>query len=175
MFQAKRGDFGPVAEGDLDAEVVRRVDIMRGGARYDRRTASGRFIEFTFKPLADGSLLAVYRDITELKEREEAAEASRADLERTSSLLQTVLDNMSDGVMLLDRDLHIRFANQRLMEFQHYTPEIAHAGSSIADVLRHQAQRGDFGPVHDIDEVVEERLALIRGPGGLHYERRSAS
>ncbi len=175
MFQAKRGDFGPVAEGDLEAEVVRRVDIMRGGARYDRRTASGRFIEFTFKPLADGSLLAVYRDITELKEREEAAEASRADLERTSSLLQTVLDNMSDGVMLLDRDLHIRFANQRLMEFQRYTPDIAHEGSSIVDVLRHQAQRGDFGPVHDIDEVVEERLALIREPGGLHYERRAAS
>ena len=38
--------------------MVRRVDIMRGGARYDRRTASGRFIEFTFKPLDDGSLLA---------------------------------------------------------------------------------------------------------------------
>ena len=121
------------------SEVVRPgATSCARGARYDRRTASGRFIEFTFKPLADGSLLAVYRDITELKEREEAAEASRADLERTSSLLQTVLDNMSDGVMLLDRDLHIRFANQRLMEFQRYTPDIAHEGSSIVDVLRHR-------------------------------------
>src|SRR4029079_17342555 len=172
---AKRGDFGPIAEEQLDAEVTRRVDIMRNGARYERRTASGKFIEFTFKPLADGSLLAVYRDITELKEREEAAQASRADLERTSSVLQTVLDNMSDGVMLLDRDLAIRFANQRLMEFQRYTTDIAHEGTSIADVLRYQAERGDFGAAENVDQLVENRLTMIRGAGGMHYERRSAS
>jgi PAS domain S-box-containing protein len=174
-FQAERGDFGPIAETELEGEVRRRLDVMRTGARYERRTASGKVIEFTFKPLADGSLLAVYRDITELKEREEAAQASRADLERTSSVLQTVLDNMSDGVMLLDRDLSIRFANQRLMEFQHYTPDIAHEGSSIGDVLRHQAERGDFGPLANVDEVVEKRVRMIREPGGIHYERRSAS
>src|SRR3954452_13871251 len=175
MYQAKRGDFGPIPEGELEAEVTRRVNIMRGGARYERRTASGKFIEFTFKPLADGSLLAVYRDITELKEREEAAQASRADLERTSSVLQTVLDNMSDGVMLVDRDLAIRFANQRLMEFQRYTPDIAHEGSLITDVLRYQAERGDFGPPDNVEELIEQRLAMIREPSGVHYERRSAS
>jgi signal transduction histidine kinase/HPt (histidine-containing phosphotransfer) domain-containing protein/FixJ family two-component response regulator len=182
MYQAKRGDFGPIPEGDLEAEVQRRVNVMRGGARYERRTASGKFIEFTFKPLEDGGLLAIYRDITELKEREEAiaaakvaAEASHADLERTGTVLQTVLDNMSDGVMLLDPDLRIKFANQRLMEFQRYTPDIAHEGSSIAEVLHYQAQRGDFGEVENADEIVNQRLAMIREPGGIHYERRSAS
>jgi signal transduction histidine kinase/DNA-binding NarL/FixJ family response regulator/FtsZ-binding cell division protein ZapB len=181
-FQTKRGDFGYFPDEEVEPEAQRRVGVMRAGARYERRTASGKFIEFTFKPLVDGGLLAIYRDITELKEREEtiaaskeAAEASRADLARTSSVLQTVLDNMSDGVMLLDGDLNIRFANQRLMEFQHYTPDIAHEGSSIANVLRYQAQRGDFGEAEDVDEVVEQRLALIRGPTGVHYERRSAS
>ena len=182
MFQAKRGDFGPIAEADIEPEIQRRLSIMRVGARYERRTESGKFIEFTFKPLEDGGLLALYRDITELKQREEAlaaskeaAEASRADLERTGTVLQTVLDNMSDGVMLLDRDLNLKFANQRLMEFQHYTPEIAHEGSPIAQVLRFQARRGDFGQAGDPDRLVEERLALIRNPGGVHYERRSAS
>ena len=181
-YQARRGDFGPLADGDIEAEVESRLAIMRAGARYERRTASGQYIEFTFKPLADGGMLAIYRDITELKEREEAlaaskeaAEASRADLERTSSVLQTVLDNMSDGVMLLDRDLNIQFANQRLMEFQRYTPEIAHPGSSIAQILRYQARRGDFGQAGDLDRIVEERLAMIRTPSGVHYERRSAS
>ncbi len=156
-FQAKRGDFGPI--GRTSAEVRRGASpIMRGGARYERRTASGKFIEFTFKPLDDGSLLAIYRDITELKEREEAlaaskeaAEASRAEVEKAGAVLQTVLDNMSDGVMLLDRDLNIRFANQRLMEFQRYTPEMAHEGSSITQFLRFQARRGDFGQAGDLD------------------------
>src|SRR5205085_6678749 len=158
LFQAKRGDFGPIAEAENEPEIQRRLAVMRSGAHYERRTASGKFIEFTFKPLDDGGLLAVYRDITELKEREEAlaaskeaAEASRADLEKAGAVLQTVLDNMSDGVMLLDRDLNIRFANQRLMEFQRYTPEIAHEGSPIAQVLRFQARRGDFGQAGDPD------------------------
>ena len=44
-----------------------------GGYRYERQTRSGRYIEFTYKPLADGGLLGVYRDITELKEREQRA------------------------------------------------------------------------------------------------------
>ena len=181
-FQARRGDFGAIPEAEIDAEAQRRVDVMRTGAHYERRTASGKFIEFTFKPLEDGGLLALYRDITDLKDREEAlaaskeaAEASRAEAEKAGAVLQTVLDNMSDGVMLLDRDLNIKFANQRLMEFQHYSPEIAHPGSSIAQVLRYQARRGDFGQAGDPDRMVEERLALIRAPGGVHYERRSAS
>ena len=181
-FQAKRGDFGQLSEAEIETEITRRLNTMMRGVRYERRTASGQFVEFTFKPLDDGGLLAIYRDITELKNREEAlaaskeaAEASRADLARTSSVLQTVLDNMNDGVMLLDRGLNIRFANQRLMEFQRYTPEIAQEGASIENILRYQARRGDFGESADLDSLVEERLAMIREPSGVHYERRSAS
>jgi len=70
--------------------------------------------------------------------------------------------------MLLDSELNIKFANRRLMEFQRYTPEIAHPGSQIAQVLRFQARRGDFGQAGDLDRMVEERLALIgRHPGAL--------
>src|SRR4029077_4449776 len=96
----------------------------------------------------------------------------RADLERTGSVLQTVLDNMSDGVMLLDRDLNIRFANQRLMEFQRYTPEIAHEGSPITKVLRFQARRGDFGQTGDPERLVEERPPGDTQPGGHPFQRR---
>ena len=45
---------------------------MRARRALRAQTASGRYIEFTFKPLEDGGLLAIYRDITELKDREEA-------------------------------------------------------------------------------------------------------
>src|SRR5205807_3946229 len=54
-----------------------------------RRTPDGRYVEFNFKPLDDGGLLAVHRDIAELEEREEAlatakeaAEAARDAAER---------------------------------------------------------------------------------------------
>ena len=59
-YQALRGDFGPT--DDIEKVVDERADMMRtpGGLRYERQTRSGRYIEFTYKPLADGSLLGVY-------------------------------------------------------------------------------------------------------------------
>ena len=155
---------------------------MRHGARYERRTASGRFIEFTFKPLDDGGLLAIYRDITELKDREEAlaaakeaADSARRDVERGRAVMQVVLDNMSDGVMLLGEDHLMRFANQRFYEHQRFPTDVAHPGAHAEALLRFQAQRGDFGPVENIEKLVAERLAIMRSPDGARYERRAAS
>ena len=51
--------------------------LKPGGNRYTRRVENGRYIEFNFNRLNDGSLLGVYRDITELKEREEALAAAK--------------------------------------------------------------------------------------------------
>ena len=119
-------------ESEIKAEVERRVAIMRAGARYERRTASGKFIEFNFKPLEDGGLLAIYRDITELKQREEALAAAKEagrdrarrsrslalDAVRSRSELQKILENMTDGVGAdQPRSASIEFINDRLMEF----------------------------------------------------------
>ena len=129
-------------------------------------------------------MLGVYRDITNLKEREEAlaaakdaaiaardeAAAARADVERTREALQTVLDNMSDGVMLLAEGGRLRFVNRRLAEFQQYPPELLKPGTTIREIMRHQAERGDFGPGRDPEAIVEERLAIVASPGGNRYE-----
>jgi len=75
-------------------------------------TDSGRFIEFSHKPLADGSLLGVFRDITKLKEREleqadardaaelalEAAERERAEAEAANQSKSTFLATMSHEI-----------------------------------------------------------------------------
>ena len=95
------------------------------------------------------------------------ATAARADVERTREVLQTVLDNMSDGILLFDKDLRLRFANRKLMEFYQYTPEVAHQGASIYDLLRFQVERGDFGRVDDVERVVQKRAALALKPGAI--------
>jgi signal transduction histidine kinase/HPt (histidine-containing phosphotransfer) domain-containing protein/ActR/RegA family two-component response regulator len=90
-FQAERGDFGRVDNVEQMVEQRAALALKPGGGRYERkpRTAGGRYLEFNFKPLDDGSLLVVHRDITALKEREEAlatakeaAEAARDAAER---------------------------------------------------------------------------------------------
>src|SRR5215475_4200689 len=100
--------------------------------------------------------------VTELKKREEAlaaakeaaetardtaeragteAVAARADVERTREVLQTVLDNMSDGIVLFDEDRRVTFINEQLVRFQRYPSELARRGVSVYDLLRFQAKR----------------------------------
>jgi signal transduction histidine kinase/ActR/RegA family two-component response regulator len=113
------------------------------------------------------------RDVAE-RARAEAA-AARADVERTREVLQTVLDNMSDGIVLFDKDLRLRFINHQLTGFQRYPNEVIRPGASIYDLLRFQAKRGDFGPAEDVDRIVADWAARVLKPGGNRYERRTAS
>ena len=110
------------------------------------------------------------RDAAE-RARTEAA-AARAVVENTREVLQTVLDNLSDGIVLFDKELRLRFVNRKLMEFQQYTPEVACSGASIYDLLRFQAERGDFGRVDDVEQIVQQRAAFALKPGGNRYERK---
>jgi signal transduction histidine kinase/DNA-binding response OmpR family regulator len=134
--------------------------------------------------------------VTELKKREEAlaaakeaaeaardaaegaraeAATARADVERTREVLQTVLDNMSDGIVLFDKDLRLRFINHQLVKVQRYPTEVTRPGTSVNDLLRFQAKRGDFGPADDVERIVQEWAGRVLKPGGNRYERRTAS
>jgi len=134
--------------------------------------------------------------VSELKKREEAlsaakeaaesardnaeragaeAAAAHLDVERTREVLQTVLDSMSEGIVLFDKDLRLRFINHELVAVQGYPADVARPGASVYDVVRFQAERGDFGPAEDIDLLARRQTAMILTPGGMRYERRTAS
>jgi signal transduction histidine kinase/CheY-like chemotaxis protein len=104
-FQAARGDFGPTDDIERMVRERRAMMLTPGGVRYDRKTVSGRHVEFVYTPLADGGLLGVHRDITELKDREEAlaaakevAEAARVEAEAATQAKSTFLATMSHEI-----------------------------------------------------------------------------
>jgi PAS domain S-box-containing protein len=189
----RRGEYGPVDED----EWVRRYLALAGEYHaFERTRPNGTVLHVRHNPLPEGGFVSMYMDITELKRREEAlaaakkaaedardvaeqarAEAARAsgDAERTREVLQTVLDNMSDGIVLFDKDLRLRFINHQLVKVQRYPTEVTRPGTSVNDLLRFQAQRGDFGPADDVDRIVQEWAGRVLKPGGNRYERRTAS
>jgi PAS domain S-box-containing protein len=176
-FQAQRGEYGPLEGQALEDKVQEIVSVIRDpkGGRYERRTLAGRYIEFTYNPLADGSVLGIYRDITDLKDREQALADAKEDIERTRAVMQTVLDNMNDGVILIDKDFRFVFGNDQFRTKLDLPPQIPQAGHPVEDIIRFQAERGDFGPVDDVEETVRQRRASMRTPGGIRYDRKTVT
>jgi diguanylate cyclase (GGDEF)-like protein len=88
---------------------------------------------------------------------------SRADIltfphmsRKDEQLLQTVLNNMSQGVLMFDSETRLIFCNQRYIELYGLSPEIVKPGCSLRNLLRHRIETGSFSG--DADEYVA-RLA----------------
>src|SRR5262245_40286997 len=90
------------------------------------------------------------------------------------ALMQTVLDSMGEGIALFDEDFRLRFINRQCMQFQDYPADVAFPGASGDDRIRFQIERGDSGPVVDVERTLSERVGLARQPGGYRYDRRTA-
>ncbi|MYN01791.1 response regulator [Pseudoduganella sp. DS3] len=73
--------------------------------------------------------------------------------------LAAALEYMPVGVTIVDRDLTIRFWNPAFCQVQGFAAGVMHPGITMADVFRHIALRGDYGP-GDIEASVAQRVAL---------------
>ncbi|HLH89933.1 MAG TPA: PAS-domain containing protein [Xanthobacteraceae bacterium] len=123
----------------------------------------------------ESALLSWHTDITELKEREAVLAAARAEVERTRAVMQVVLDNMSEGVMLFDRDFRCQFVNREALRFNLLPPELGRPGTPVYDIIRFLAARGDYGTAQPLEDTIRERAEMIRKAGGSRYTRRTAS
>ena len=127
---------------------------------------------------ADGNavrMVGATSDITADKQREQELAAVRAEIESTREIMRTVLENMNDGIVLIDKDFRWKFGNDQFNRFLHIPVEITQPGTSVYEVLRYQAARGDFGETDDVEATVRERAAMMRTPDGFRYERRTKS
>jgi len=174
---AERDEFG--SKVDVDAKVRERAAMLTRveGNRFDRRHKSGRHVEYRVTPLAAGGFVTVCRDITELKDREDAIAQAKEEVERTRTVMQTILDNMSDGVSLYDKDYAWQFTNRIHIQRHEYPPELLAPGVTGWDRIRYQVRRGEYGPVPEehVERWVTEIATLIRRPEGASYERRTAN
>ncbi|HEY2138426.1 MAG TPA: PAS-domain containing protein [Xanthobacteraceae bacterium] len=158
-------------------ERSRREGRVRN-IHVERRRTDGRhwWSLYSMDPIeyeGEQALLTWHYDITELKEREAALASAQTDVERTREVMQTALDNMTDGLMLFASDTRLKFLNKQIMEMHRYSAKEVHPGMTAADIVRFLVKRGDFGPTDDPERLVREHVARVLGPLGCHYERRT--
>jgi Na+/proline symporter/signal transduction histidine kinase len=84
-------------------------------------------------------------------------------------LLESTLDNMSQGVSVVDSDLRLVGWNRRYLELFEYPEGTVHMGQPIEELFRLNAERGLTG---DRESEIRKRLAHLRSGHEYRYERR---
>jgi Na+/proline symporter/signal transduction histidine kinase/CheY-like chemotaxis protein len=88
-------------------------------------------------------------------------------------LLEAMMENMSQGISVVDANMRLIAWNQRYLDLFQYPEELVQAGRPVADMIRYNAVRGWCGP-GDVEVHVEKRLAHMRSGTPHVSERRRA-
>lgn len=96
---------------------------------------------------------------------------TKQELVFSRELLAATLDNISQGVSVVDSELRLIAWNQRYLELFDFPPGFIHVGRPIADIIRFNAERGECGP-GEIEAHIERRLAAMRRRAPHTYERQ---
>jgi len=114
-------DRGFIAEANDDAErwLAGRLERHRkAGAPYVQRYADGRWVQVSERRTRDGGTVAVYSDITELKQREEELAAKSSQLEQLSTQLAKYLSpQVYDSIFQGRQEVKIAASRKKLTVF----------------------------------------------------------
>ncbi|MCJ2179084.1 PAS domain-containing hybrid sensor histidine kinase/response regulator [Novosphingobium album (ex Hu et al. 2023)] len=86
-------------------------------------------------------------------------------------LLAATFENLDAGISVIDAELNVVAWNSRYEALFNYPPGMLRVGAPIADLLRHNALRGDFGS-GDPEFHVEKRLNHFRRGLDHSFERK---
>jgi signal transduction histidine kinase len=123
---------------------------------------------------ADGGIAVVQIEATDLKRRQQ-------ELADKTQLLEATLDNMEQGLLVLDAGLNIKAWNDRFLLLLDLPAESMAPGRPVIDIFRIVARRGEYGP-GDVEALIAERVERLRhlepqlrkrsGPAGAVLEQR---
>lgn len=124
-------------------------------------SSSARLI---FSTLLGGEQIQL-KDLTLL-----ASEASNA-YAMSREQLQAALENIRQGVSVIDRDLKLVAWNNRYSELFEYPSGFIHVGKPIEDVIAYNAMRGFCGE-GEVEEQVQRRMQFLRTGSAHEFERQ---
>ena len=85
-------------------------------------------------------------EIKEFKSDEDALKAFNEELAEKESVLRLALDNMTDGIYVIDKDLRYVLANDRIKKMGSAPPGMYDEGTRVSDAIHQLARDGVYGP-----------------------------
>ncbi|WP_133000219.1 hybrid sensor histidine kinase/response regulator [Luteimonas arsenica] len=94
------------------------------------------------------------------------------DLRFDRAILSATLDNLDQGVSVVDRDMRLVSWNLRYAEMYEYPEGMLYVGRPVADLIRYNALRGELGGGNtDIEAEVAKRIEYMRIGSPHVFER----
>ena len=84
-------------------------------------------------------------------------------------LTETTLENIAQGVSVVDGSQRLIGWNRRYVELMDYPDGMVHVGESVAELIRFNAERGRFGG-GDIEQHVDKRIKYLRDGSAYKYQ-----
>ncbi|MEZ5442364.1 MAG: NahK/ErcS family hybrid sensor histidine kinase/response regulator [Lysobacterales bacterium] len=85
-------------------------------------------------------------------------------------LLQATMENVAQGISVVDAQLRLVSWNRRYLELFGFPEGMVYVGRPVADLIRFNAERGECGP-GEVEDHVDRRLAHMRR-GSPHVAQR---
>ena len=94
-------------------------------------------------------------------------------------ILSSTLENLGQGVSVVDHDMRLVSWNRRYQEMFEYPDGMLYVGRPAADLIRYNAERGELGRSEAVDDdvqaQVDKRIGYMRAGSPHVFERVRAS
>ena len=157
---------------DFDA-LVRQVRLIYSYSAFALAITAGLLIlglrQLLVRPIYQiaeefsGGHEPTYRGVKELEHLSDSIGAMLQSLRAKTLHLETTLQSMSDGIAVYDSDMRLVAWNRQYVKLYRYPETLMRQGTRFADIMRYNADRGDYGqgdPEKQIAEIVERARTL---------------
>ena len=121
----------------------------------DETLPNGRILEVRQSPMAEGGYVKVYLDVTEMRR-------SASELQRQKEIADLTMENMGEGIMMVDADGKVAAHNRRLQEY--FDVDVTKVNSLIGFDFRRLIK--DAYLAFDMPEEAELSLARLDNETG---------
>jgi signal transduction histidine kinase len=160
--------FRTIPARPLIIAAAREEASILASWEVEQRNALLTFLLFTATAVSLAWML--FRALQRQQATTSQLQRSEARLAQQTRLLQSTLEHMGEGLSVFDQDGRLAAWNARFIELLELPTPVGF-GTSIDEVLRIQALRGDFGEV-DIEAEVIERVRRFFDQETLTLERQ---
>lgn len=160
---AERG-LVPAAVGRVTEWVEERLqDHRHPSGPHVHQLRDGRWFQVNERKTRDGGRVAVYMDITDLKQREQQLDTANQEKDTALRELNAVLDAIRYGILFMDENLTIRMTNRAYREIWGIEEAFYTPGRTLREDIERTRELGLYEvDDDDWDAFLESRLDSVQ-------------